>query len=1051
MMAATFKVDSFNIGTGAAATTVAVTGVGFLPQFVFFWWSGRTETGSAVGLGDVNKGYGMAISSSSRRAVGVRQRDNFNTNGILHDLRYQTDTNCIIAVSDDASPTDTEGLANLQSMDSDGFTLVINEQFTASFRIHFMAISGLDNVFIGTITEPGATGNQDTTTPGFQPDSAIFTSAGLVGLPELGLDSDLMFGAAAETTPDNVVQAGGGSDAANGDPDRLRYVRQGECVALIDAGNQIGSGTLSGRASVTSWLSNGLRLNWTERTAATRLIFFAAFKGAQFGVGTFQSATSITTIVVSGLGFQPKFVMTGSGGGTAAEAVDTPTVAHDMWTFGMGSASPGRVHGGQNEKVASPSVAGTAVRHDSIYVHFASPPSTLDGRASLQSLDADGFTLSQDDADPSSFFGVWWAGGEAAAGVEGTLTLPAAAGLDFEGGVGAAGDLALPAAAGLELSTDAPVTGSPGSGPAGAGIFPGATAEVYEASIDQSLQLCSDQFEIGIIGSRIYKDRRNVDVSIIKIGLLDAFGIPHTVIQLEDGKIDEFEIQLDKERLVGRVRGRDAGAEIIDTALYITYQAGGLDWQQFNTPTTAEQAFLDTLLPDIPGVTRRLFLPGTWRASTICADLAARRGLDCVYQAPDYVLREDVEVNGPALGAIQGILASFSHFEPSKIDVWVAGKTLVIRQRPGLAESPLAGSEDPGLLNTFSVTDVRIQSFQLRAKFLDSIRILRLQGAPEVAGGSCATLIFKVSTEELTDSTGRIATRINETRTVRLPDNAVLAITKEVYDTINSTLIERTNQINAWDDLIFDQNCRIMNSPLQRFQSNEITQLDTEDNLMRPFQRAKVRFSYDEHGVLTLQESITEQYNKEENLYRELGKEIHTYRENGVKQWEMTVANYAFTATEGADGPTGAGSYALVSRRSAVASGFRPGGPGRAPKDTGVDRPGVTIVELIDNVPGAKDFSLQDANLQRAELEIIKKQAKDSSGAMEYEMKIVALNIPWLRRGQMVQITDLKDETGADLPLQKALVSELRTTYIEGDNNPSSISEFKALYWSKVH
>ena len=63
-------VGSFNLdSTVTAGNDQSVTGVGFQPTIVMFWWSGSTATIDALSGGTYNVGFGAAISSSSRFCV----------------------------------------------------------------------------------------------------------------------------------------------------------------------------------------------------------------------------------------------------------------------------------------------------------------------------------------------------------------------------------------------------------------------------------------------------------------------------------------------------------------------------------------------------------------------------------------------------------------------------------------------------------------------------------------------------------------------------------------------------------------------------------------------------------------------------------------------------------------------------------------------------------------------------------------------------------------------------------------------------------------------
>ena len=169
-MATQAFVGSFNTGTGAVSTTVPVTGVGFTPKIAFFWWSNRTGTVDASGRGDFDRGFGCAISTTDRRCVTGGGVDN---NTVTGTRCMQSNVACVGVVSNVV-----DGLLDFSTWDADGFTLIVDDQFTASYRIHYLALGGGDitNLAGGSFTKPTSVGaqSQSTTGVGFQPDVVLF-------------------------------------------------------------------------------------------------------------------------------------------------------------------------------------------------------------------------------------------------------------------------------------------------------------------------------------------------------------------------------------------------------------------------------------------------------------------------------------------------------------------------------------------------------------------------------------------------------------------------------------------------------------------------------------------------------------------------------------------------------------------------------------------------------------------------------------------------------------------------------------------------------------
>lgn len=391
------KVGSFVTGTGAATTTVAVTGVGFQPSFVLFWWNGRTDTTDAVGGADHRRGFGF-MSATERAYATSQSQDGAST--MVCDGGQGIDA-CVAVLS---SAGAIDGALDFSAFGADGFTLVVDNAMPDSMRVHYMAIGGTDitNIDIGTFTEPGSVGTQDVTGPGFQPDCVIVIAATNNGAdpPTVGSDSALSFGVTAGSSPTNYVWAGGSNDAAAA-AQALSYCRTGECLARLSGGIT----TVNGRAGITSWLSTGFQLTWSESSSAGARFIYAALKGGKYAVGDLLTQTDTTTdIVESGLGFSPVgalFVSHCKTQSTSDTAQDD-----DEWSMGAFSdASTERAMGSFDDDAADPSVVATAVEHDNVYVKIASD--AVESSMQCITVGSDGFTCEMTDAAAAQAF-VWY-------------------------------------------------------------------------------------------------------------------------------------------------------------------------------------------------------------------------------------------------------------------------------------------------------------------------------------------------------------------------------------------------------------------------------------------------------------------------------------------------------------------------------------------------------------------------------------------------------------------------------------------------------------------
>jgi hypothetical protein len=396
-MAVFTKVGSFNTGTGAIGSTVVVNDVGFQPKVVLFWWNGRTGTVDASGRANHKRGFGVGTSATDRRYVTALSQD---TPTSMLTNAMQGNAACIgVTTTADA----IDGLMDIQSIDSGGFTLVVDDVFTASYRVHYMAIGGneITDAVTGQFTAPaaGGTGTQDVTGLSFQPDFLmVFTTGQASANNTVRADSRMMIGAATSAANDAVWSAGSNDGAANAQA--MSYARGGDVIALFNT-------TVTGiddRAEFTSFLSDGFRLNWTAVAAGGSFIFFLAMKGGRLQVGTDNTFTNTSTPIELGGYWVPR-------GGLIVSACKpqdssgTPS-DDDEWSMGAFSSTSERVAmSTADDDAAATAIVSTGVSHDQVYQNLNANTGAVEGEMDVSAIGAESVTFIMDDADPvASFF-----------------------------------------------------------------------------------------------------------------------------------------------------------------------------------------------------------------------------------------------------------------------------------------------------------------------------------------------------------------------------------------------------------------------------------------------------------------------------------------------------------------------------------------------------------------------------------------------------------------------------------------------------------------------
>lgn len=575
-------------------------------------------------------------------------------------------------------------------------------------------------------------------------------------------------------------------------------------------------------------------------------------------------------------------------------------------------------------------------------------------------------------------------------------------------------------------------------------------AEPSGLNVDQTVQLAADQFEVAFNNSTPFVDRpTGADMSTGLLDPYDPYLAPIFVNHIAGGVMDEHELHVTPSSMISVLRGRNAMAFALETTVYVTYSVA---FEQDGNPppsgTLAIQGFPQ--LTAIPGVTVPLTLHGQWRVSQIIKDLCQRAGLGVSYGGPDYQLREDTVVNGPILGAIQSLIEPFNHFEPSKMDMWVESGILIIRPR---------GTAGPGAASQIlDAHDTRITDLMIRQRYLNTIRVLRLVGSR--TGTNLNVAIdpgsrTDVTTDETVDpTTNAVTLKTVTTSLIRILDNAVKSQTVQVFgDKVNDqgvltrgALISEKAIVADWDDLVLGYPNVVVNQPKQHSQvtteSGFNQAIGSEHTELVPMNRTTVLHKYSLTGYLTLQDTKKEIWDTTPTPFGVVGwildsREAKAYEDNGAGMYQITTTQF------GADGTPG-------DVRRTTANGTRPGGPGRktsAGKSANSDET-VTYATVISLAAFAKDLTIQNKSLLQEHLTLIARQAVASSGKTEVEVSFTAAGMPWIKRGQFLQITGLHREDGTTLiPLGAGLVTEARIEYRETKDGPTYKSMVKYVYW----
>lgn len=387
-------------GSFAAATSTgnqAVTGVGFQPKALIVWATRQTATGFAA---DAALSFGFT-DGTNQRCLSVAGTDNVATTA---ERRYaRTDKTLCLLTGSGTVEVD----AAIVSFDSDGFTLNFGSAGAGKdYLIHYLALGAavVDSLAIGTFSPSGSTGDQDVTSAGLQGDLLLLLyHKALVSDGNTGT-SCFMLGMASGSGSEQGEVSFRSKDGNSGQGGSMQHSPQaGASNAVFQGiGATLGS---SGIATLSAWLSNGFRLNWSEAGDSGTDCFYLVLKkasGASIKVVTDTQKTSTGTKATTGLGFQPDGLLAfmhaadaqtdvslhGDDIGLTVGATDGTTTGHTFY----GEAN-----------IANPTNNDSRTDTSSLLVVEESPgSSTVTAEASLSSFDSDGFTLNWTTADANA-------------------------------------------------------------------------------------------------------------------------------------------------------------------------------------------------------------------------------------------------------------------------------------------------------------------------------------------------------------------------------------------------------------------------------------------------------------------------------------------------------------------------------------------------------------------------------------------------------------------------------------------------------------------------
>jgi hypothetical protein len=292
--------------------TQTITGIGFLPKAIIFWWTRQTSFGE---LPSISVGYGFATNyggTFQNRGVAFASDDNADRSNTG---RRRSETYSIIILSN-GNPT-LAAQASITAFNNNSFTLNWQTNDNRADIIHYVALGGEDlaNARAGTFSLTTSAGTQDITGVGFQPDFTMFLWTFTENADTGAAHAEVGMGFAASSTKRAALVANSVDDRQN--MATWQQQRTDACILLLDptSGNQYA------RVDFSQFLNDGFRINKNVAPSSVTSIFYLALKGGNYDVGSFNSPTSAGNQEIKTLGFQPALLMLATQGRQAATGI----------------------------------------------------------------------------------------------------------------------------------------------------------------------------------------------------------------------------------------------------------------------------------------------------------------------------------------------------------------------------------------------------------------------------------------------------------------------------------------------------------------------------------------------------------------------------------------------------------------------------------------------------------------------------------------------------------------------------------------------------------
>jgi hypothetical protein len=550
-------------------------------------------------------------------------------------------------------------------------------------------------------------------------------------------------------------------------------------------------------------------------------------------------------------------------------------------------------------------------------------------------------------------------------------------------------------------------------------------------SIDSSMDVPADGFNTAVVGSAMFIAAVEGDIIEISAGYDDA-GTPVTVQHIL-GKVDEWQLNLTPEgQIVGRLVGRDKISELLDRQFKKLY---------LRTSPVPITPLGQIPLPPPPQLADVPYAVGTFLASEIAREIVTAAGLDLTWQCRDYEMLEDFDATGNSMDLIRRLVAPWSQVDRFKVDVFAQGNTIICRDR---IATPTADY-------TFSILDSRLKSLSIRKRRTVKYKKVTLLGKLVPPGLFLGAVIYSPTNVTRTRSvqtfapSGILLETVVTVELVRMPDNIPLEKTETTYKgDVGGTILKEEKVVTTYEDSIYTESGAVNQPrPLFEFVAHHGIHKKDPNKIFRVIRREERSWGYDTLDFLSVTTTKVFEFNPSIGTERQTQEIVATVRDLDHLRSEQVTSTYEVTTT---------GSLFLKTVATQIGAGLRPGGR-RPPRTAGAAGTGggepLELEQTISTDVNAFDAQFSNRSMEQEDLDFIMDQFESASGNYEYELRMDLLAMPWIRKGNYLQLTGLLAEDGVTpIPLSPALVFEQRLNFDESNARAQMVTTLRCVFWS---